>query len=193
MRGASDRLPTVDCREIDDREIDDREIDDREIDDREIDGSIVGSRSVGSRSVGSRSPSIIDLSVVGSRWSWTPNLPTARSSGEPMNYRTTRIYIRALEFIDFVGRVLRKLPTGYAFLADQLRRSSASIPTNYLEGCGRSTKADRRRFFQMAIGSGQEPAGTLEVMERFGLITKQVRTEGQDFCDHLVAMLRRFE
>ena len=109
-----------------------------------------------------------------------------------MNYRTTRIYLRSLELIDFVARILRKLPPGYAFLADQLRRSSASVSLNYLEGCGRSGAAERRRFFHIAIGSAHEAAGTLDVMHRFGVLTEQDRTLGQDLCDHVAAMLRRF-
>jgi hypothetical protein len=50
-----------------------------------------------------------------------------------MNYRTTRIYLRSLELIDFAARVLRALPPGYGFLADPLRRAAASVPLNYLE------------------------------------------------------------
>jgi len=64
---------------------------------------------------------------------------------------------------------------------------------NYLEGYGRGTKADRRRFFRVSVGSAQEFAATIEVLERFGAIKKQVRIKGQDFCDHLAAMLQRFE
>jgi len=109
-----------------------------------------------------------------------------------MNYRTTRIYLRSLELIDLVSRVLVALPPGFAFLADQLRRSASSIPLNYLEGCGRSGLADRRRFYSIAIGSAHEVAGTLDVMHRFKAISAELRAEGQDLSDHLIAMLRRF-
>jgi four helix bundle protein len=109
-----------------------------------------------------------------------------------VNYRTTRIYLRSLELIDFVARVLRALPPGYGFLADQLRRAAASVPLNYLEGCGRAGAADRRRFFSIASGSAHEVAGTLDVMHRFGVLGGAERSAGHDLCDHLVAMLRRF-
>ncbi len=109
-----------------------------------------------------------------------------------MNYRTTRIYLRSLELIDFVARVLRALPPGYGFLADQLRRAAASVPLNYLEGCGRAGMAERRRFFSISSGSAHEVAGTLEVMHRFGVLNASDLSIGQDLCDHLVAMLRRF-
>jgi len=109
-----------------------------------------------------------------------------------MNYRTTRIYLRSLELIDLAARVVRTLPPGYAFLGDQIRRSASSVPLNYLEGCGRSSVADRRRFFRIAIGSAHEVAGTLDVMHRFGILDLSDRDGGQDLCDHLIAMLRRF-
>jgi four helix bundle protein len=109
-----------------------------------------------------------------------------------MNYRTTRIYVRSLELVDLVAHVVRGLPAGYAFLADQLRRSASSVPLNYLEGCGRSGEADRRRFFAIAVGSAHEAAGTLDVMCRFRVIGSRERDAGQDMCDHLIAMLRRF-
>jgi len=109
-----------------------------------------------------------------------------------MNYRTTRIYLRSLDLIDFVARSLRGLPPGYGFLADQLRRSSSSVTLNYLEGCGRMGVKERRRFFQIAIGSAHETSGTLDVMNRFGILGAQDRAVGQDLCDHLAAMLRRF-
>jgi four helix bundle protein len=109
-----------------------------------------------------------------------------------MNYRTTRIYLRSLDLIDLVARIVSRLPPGYAFLADQIRRSAASIPLNYLEGCGRSGSADRRRFYSIAIGSAHEVAGTLDVMHRFSAVSAELRDAGQDVCDHLIAMLRRF-
>ena len=109
-----------------------------------------------------------------------------------MNYRTTRIYLRSLDLIDFVAQELKKLPPGYGFLADQVRRSAASVSLNYLEGCGRSGAAERRRFFSIAIGSAREVAGTLDVMHRLGVLHADHRTAGQNVCDHLIAMLRRF-
>jgi four helix bundle protein len=109
-----------------------------------------------------------------------------------MNYRTTHIYRRSLELIDFVAEVLRSIPPGFGFLADQLRRNSSSVPLNYLEGCGRTGVADRRRFFVGASASAHEAAGTLDVMRCFGILDEARCRKGQDLCDHLIAMLRRF-
>ncbi len=107
-----------------------------------------------------------------------------------MNFRTTRIYRRSLELIHFVAGI--RATAGYSFLTDQLRRAAASVPLNYLEGCGRASAADRRRFFHIAIGSAHEVAAIFEVMEGYGILPVDHRRRGQDITDHLVAMLRRF-
>jgi four helix bundle protein len=41
-------------------------------------------------------------------------------------------------------------------LTSQMRRSSASIPTNIAEGCGRNSKAETIHFFNVATGSSSE-------------------------------------
>ena len=43
-------------------------------------------------------------------------------------------------------------------LSSQIRRASASIPTNLAEGCGRWGDGDMGRFIQIAMGSASEVA-----------------------------------
>ncbi len=41
-------------------------------------------------------------------------------------------------------------------IVSQIRRASASIPTNISEGCGRNSDADFNRFLTIALGSASE-------------------------------------
>jgi four helix bundle protein len=41
-------------------------------------------------------------------------------------------------------------------LISQMRRSSASVPTNIAEGCGRDGVAELKRFMTIALGSASE-------------------------------------
>ena len=41
-------------------------------------------------------------------------------------------------------------------MTSQMRRSSASIPTNIAEGCGRNSDPELARFFEIAMGSASE-------------------------------------
>lgn len=107
-------------------------------------------------------------------------------------YRNTRIYSRSLQLIDLASEVICYLPTGYGFMADQLRRAASSVTLNFAEGCGRATSPDRRRFFTMAQGSANEVAAILDVLARFHAVTLERRRMGLDLCDHLAAMLKRF-
>ncbi len=110
-----------------------------------------------------------------------------------MTYRNTRIYSRSLDLIDLSDRILRELPTGFGFMADPLRRAASSVTLNFAEDCGRTGKAERRRFFTIAGASAQELAAVLDVLDRFHAVRPELRVTGQDLCDHLAAMLKRFE
>lgn len=109
-----------------------------------------------------------------------------------MLHKETRIYQRALELIDTSKRVLDALPTGYAFLADQLRRASSSVALNFAEGSAKRSAAERQRYFLAAKGSAYEVAAILDVAHRFGVIDREVHTRGLDICDHIGAMLSRY-
>ena len=69
------------------------------------------------------------------------------------NFRTYQI---ALQFADECQR----LKLNY-HLRDQLHRASTSIVLNLAEGTSRSSKRDRKRFYEMAFGSFLECRGVL--------------------------------
>jgi len=62
-----------------------------------------------------------------------------------------------------VQDVIDLFPPGRAYLADQLRRASSSVPANIAEGAGELTKRDKARFYRIARRSATECAAHLDV------------------------------
>jgi len=109
-----------------------------------------------------------------------------------MHHRNTRIYRRALQLTALAAQTIPSLPQGYAFLADQLRRSTSSVALNFAEAHGKESPRERRRFFRIAKGSALESAAAFEVAAHLGALPTAVSGEAQDLCDHIAAMLHRY-
>jgi len=109
-----------------------------------------------------------------------------------MNYKDTHIYHRAMELVSATANIIAALPPGYGFLADQLRRAASSVVLNFAEGCGKSSFAERRRYFETARGSAYEVAAAVDVARAFAVVSAPQRDAVSELCDHLCAMLTRF-
>jgi four helix bundle protein len=101
------------------------------------------------------------------------------------------VYQRSIEFLAFSRRLLRRLPRGHGDLVDQLRRSAQSIPQNIAEGAGKSTPADKAKYYAIARGSAMESAAHLDVMKIDELIDGAQYAEGTELLERVVAMLTR--
>ena len=106
-----------------------------------------------------------------------------------MDLHDWRVYRESIEILGEVQNWSRRLPRGYGWLADQARRASGSVPLNIAEGLGRPSRAERNRFFQIAIGSVYETAACLEVGLRLGMIPEDRFRVLWDRCDHISRML----
>jgi four helix bundle protein len=67
-----------------------------------------------------------------------------------------------------------------AYLKDQGLRAASSIVLNLAEGSGKDSPADRRRFYQIAMGSTRELQSILDLAD-------QVPTSLREQADHLGA------
>ena len=109
-----------------------------------------------------------------------------------MHHKDTRIYQRSLELNRLSAELIAHLPNGLGFLADEIRRASASVLLNFSEGCGRTAPRERRRFFVMAKGSASEVSAAADVAFVHRAVTRGEHEALQAVCNHVCAMLQLY-
>ena len=73
------------------------------------------------------------------------------------DFRNLKVWEKAHELTLEIYRLTSGFPKDEVFgLTSQMRRSSASIPTNLAEGCGRFGNAELTRFARVSMGSASE-------------------------------------
>lgn len=73
------------------------------------------------------------------------------------DYRQLKVWAKAHILTKDLYNITSKFPREELFgMTSQLRRAGVSIPTNIVEGCGRGSDRDFRRFLQIAFGSANE-------------------------------------
>ena len=88
------------------------------------------------------------------------------------NYKELIVWKRAMELAEAAYVIARKLPREESFaLADQIRRSAVSIPSNIAEGYGRHSTKDYTRFLSIARGSRYELETQLLLTVQLGYTT----------------------
>ena len=101
------------------------------------------------------------------------------------------VYRISIEYVSWVYTHCDKLSGTQRHARDQLLRASQSIPLNIAEGNGKSTKGDRRRYFEIARGSALECAAIQDMLEVRKAITSEENQSGKALLDRIVAMLTR--
>ena len=77
-------------------------------------------------------------------------------------------------------------------LTSQLRRSSASVPTNIAEGCGKESERDFARFLSISSGSASEAEYQFMLAKDLGYIQENVYIELDRDVNEIKKMLRSF-
>lgn len=73
------------------------------------------------------------------------------------DYKKLIVWSKAHELTINVYKKTKVFPKEEIYaLTSQMRRATASIAINIVEGCGRRTKQDKAHFMQMAFASAQE-------------------------------------
>jgi len=73
------------------------------------------------------------------------------------NFRLLDCWKLGMDIVKLTYVLLEKLPLSENFsLRSQMSRAAISMPSNIAEGCGRNSKKDMGRFFEMAVSSAFE-------------------------------------
>lgn len=99
------------------------------------------------------------------------------------------VYRTAREFVGVVGGFLKRSVA--RDLREQLDRSSTSILFNIAEGAGKTARADKQRFYEIARGSATEAAAQLDVLHLRAAITDDQYKEARLLLLRTVQMLSR--
>jgi len=108
-----------------------------------------------------------------------------------LSYQKLDAYRVSIEFLAFSRSVRQSLSKGNSDLADQLRRSAQSVPQNIAEAVGKTSRADRAKYYAIARGSAMESGAHLEIMRIEELVDEQTFVSGMELLERIVAMLTK--
>jgi four helix bundle protein len=101
------------------------------------------------------------------------------------------VYRLAISYVAWVFEHSEKLNGAHRHARDQWLRASQSIPLNIAEGNGKTTEADRRRYFEIARGSVLECAAIQDVLVVGKGLAEDESRERKIELDRMAAMLSR--
>jgi len=87
--------------------------------------------------------------------------------------------------------LIRRWPRGYYYLADQLQRAITSSVLNLAEGNGKSSPKERKRFFQISLGSLAEVSACLDLCASFSLLKPLEIAEFKEAIAHSYSQIRK--
>ena len=102
------------------------------------------------------------------------------------------VYRLSIDYVAWVYEKAKILKGIHRSARDQWLRASQSIPLNIAEGNGKSTEADRRRFFEIARGSTLECAAIQDVLVVGKALEEQESFERKIELNRIAAMLTKF-
>ena len=91
------------------------------------------------------------------------------------NYRDLVVWQEGIKLAKAVYKLTEKFPRQETYaLADQIRRSVVSVPSNIAEGQARKAPADFRRFLHISLGSLAEVDTQLILAQEFGYLPRKI-------------------
>ncbi len=107
------------------------------------------------------------------------------------SYRDLIVWRKSIELVKNIYGLIRKFPKHETYgLADQLRRSSVSVPSNIAEGQARQHTGEFRQFLYVSLGSIAEVDTQIIIAEQLNYISEQEAKEVQQLIIEIQKMLR---
>jgi four helix bundle protein len=101
-------------------------------------------------------------------------------------YKEMNFYQLSLELVDLTYEVIKSFPQEERFcLADQMRRSSTSVPSNIAEGAGRDTVKQFIQFLSNAKGSLNELETQYDIVERRGYVDRESISKAREIITQI--------
>lgn len=89
------------------------------------------------------------------------------------DFKKLKVWQKAHFFVLEVYRLTKTFPKEELFgITGQIRRAAVSIANNIAEGCGRSSKREMLRFFDISMGSASESEYLLLLSNDLSYLTK---------------------
>ena len=98
-------------------------------------------------------------------------------------------YQISIKFLKLALSLADNIPSGYCMVKDQFKRAALSIPLNIAEGSGKSSIADKNRFYGIARGSAMECAAICDVLELIGGSCHKTTGEAKELLKSIVSIL----
>ena len=98
------------------------------------------------------------------------------------------VYQHAIEFVAWSHTLLNGVDA-VGSVRTQLERAATSIPLNIAEGNVKSSPRDRRRYWEIALGSTVQCAAILDVLVARALRSSVDVSSGKDALERIVSML----
>lgn len=94
------------------------------------------------------------------------------------NFRNLKIWIESIDLAEKIYIITKSFPSEERYgLVSQMRRSSASIPTNIAEGSSRNSQKEFQYYLSISLGSAFELSTQLELSNRLKMISDDQKDE----------------
>lgn len=106
------------------------------------------------------------------------------------NFEKLTVWKVAIELAKDIYAASKKFPTSEIYgLTNQIRRAIVSVSSNIAEGSIRATKADKKRFYDIAAGSLMETLSQLVLAKELEYLTDDVYCVLRDKLGNVSRML----